>query len=141
MTEVDKLFSNLFGTFLTTGGKEYNSYPPYNIIRASETETILEYAVAGFNEKNISVEVQNNVLKISGSKDTNDIANYLYKGIGMRSFEKSFSLNKNSEVTKAEFVDGILSIYIKSATPELNKSSIPITRGQRLYLTERDDIV
>lgn len=141
MTDVDRLFSNLFGTFLSTGVKELNAYPPYNIIALSNTETVLEYAVAGFNEKQITVEVENNILRITGSKDNSDVANYLYKGIGTRSFEKRFSLNKNSEVTKAEYADGILSIHIKSATPEINKSSIPITRGERLYLTERDDII
>lgn len=141
MTDVDRLFSNLFGTFLSSGVKELNAYPPYNIIQVSDRETVLEYAVAGFNEKQISVEVENNILKISGSKDTSDIANYLYKGVATRSFEKKFSLNKNSEVTKAEYADGMLSIHIKSSTPEINKSSIPITRGQRTYLTERDDII
>lgn len=141
MTDVDRLFSNLFGTFLSSGVKELNAYPPYNVIKISDRETVLEYAVAGFNEKQITVEVENNILKIAGSKDNTDVANYLYKGIGTRSFEKRFSLNKNSEVTKAEYADGILSIYIKSSTPEINKSSIPITKGERLYLTERDDII
>jgi molecular chaperone IbpA len=141
MTNVDKLFDNLFGTFLASSVKELNAYPPYNVIRVSETETVLEYAVAGFNEKQITVEVENNILKITGTKDTSDIANYLYKGVATRSFEKRFSLHKNSEVTKAEYADGMLSIHIKSVTPESNKSLIPIVKGQRTYLTERDDIV
>lgn len=123
-------FSKTFG-----GG---SVYPPYNIIQIDETETVLEIAVAGFKETELSINVENNELKISGKKTEADIANYLYKGIGARSFERSFAVDKNSVIEKAEYADGILSVYVKSVLPENKKSStIPIGRGTREYLTER----
>jgi molecular chaperone IbpA len=117
-------------------------YPPYNIIRVDENETVLEVAVAGFKETELQVIAENGMLKVSGKKTNADIANYAYKGIGARNFERSFSLDENSVVAKAEYADGILSVYIKMILPE-NKgtNTIPIGKGNREYLTERSDIV
>lgn len=140
VTEFDKLFNDFFGSF--TRSTSTSSYPPYNVIRVSEQETVLEFAVAGFAQDEIKVDFENDILSISGKKVINDIANYVYKGIGTRSFERKFTLDKNSEVQKAELSDGILSVHIHKIVKETVKNSIPITKGtDRLYLTERDDIV
>lgn len=118
------------------------NYPPYNLIRVSETETVLEIAVAGFKETELNVSVDAGILKISGKKTNDDVANYLYKGIGTRSFEKSFTLSKDAKVTEAEYADGILAVHVQYEIAEEKKpKSIPISQGERMYLTERDDIV
>lgn len=118
------------------------SYPPYNIIRLSDTETVLEVAVAGFKEDEVKVVVEDEKLRISGKKETNEISNYVYKGIGTRAFERSFALSKDSRVSRAEYADGILSVFVTYEIPEEKKpKEIPISRGERIYLTEGDDIV
>ena len=118
------------------------SYPPYNIIRLSETETVLEIAVAGFKEDEVAVVVEDEKLKISGKKETSETSNYVYKGIGTRAFDKTFALSTDTKVTKAEYADGILSVFVHYEVPEEKKpKQIPIHRGERLYLTEGDDIV
>lgn len=113
------------------------SYPPYNIIRLSDTETVLEVAIAGFKEEEVNVVVEDEKLKISGKKETADTSNYVYKGIGTRAFERTFALSKDTKVTKAEYADGILSVFVHYEVPEEKKpKQIPVQRGERLYLTE-----
>lgn len=148
MTRIQKEIDEIINTLLfpTRYSKSFTNvgttYPPYNIIKISDSETVLEVAVAGFKENEIKVVVENGYLKISGKKENNDTANYLYKGIGTRSFEKSFALSKDTKVERAEYADGILSVFVKYEIPEEKKpKQIPITRGERIYLVEKDDTV
>jgi molecular chaperone IbpA len=115
-----------------------SAYPPYNIIRLSDTETVLELAVAGFKESEVSVTVEDNRLRITGRKEATvgDAPEYIYKGIGARSFERSFSLSPDTKVTAAEYADGILSVHVQYEIPEEKKpKQIPIIRKEEaLYL-------
>jgi molecular chaperone IbpA len=142
--EIDSIIDSMF--FPTRYTNAYansgSTYPPYNIIRLSETETVLEVAVAGFKEDEVNVLIEDNRLKVSGKKETSDSTNYVYKGIGTRSFEKSFVLPKDTKVTRAEYVDGILSVFVLYELPEEKKpKQIPIHRGERMYLSEGADAV
>jgi molecular chaperone IbpA len=142
--EIDSIIdSMLFPTRYTNAYVNSGStYPPYNIIRLSDTETVLEVAVAGFKESEVNVVVEDQRLKISGKKETSETTNYVYKGIGTRSFEKSFALSKDTKVTRAEYADGVLSVFVQYEIPEEKKpKQIPIHRGERMYLTEGTDIV
>lgn len=149
MTRLQKEFDSIIETLLYPRSysvpgyqKKGSSYPPYNIIKLSETETVIEIAVAGFKESDIDVLVEDKTLKISGKKDIGDDSNYIYKGIGTRSFERSFALSSDTKVTKAEYSDGILSVFVEYEIPEEKKpKQIPIGKGERVYLTEKDDIV
>lgn len=147
MTRLEKEFDEIVNTlmFPTRFAKTFvnsgSSYPPYNIIKVSDNETVLEVAVAGFKEEQISVTVDDGKLLVSGKKDNSNVADYIYKGISTRTFEKSFALSKDAIVEKAEYADGILSVHVKYEVPEEKKpKNIPISRGERVYLTERDDI-
>lgn len=120
-------------TFAPTG----TAYPPYNLLKLNDEVTVLEIAVAGFKESEINVIVEDGYLKIAGKKETSDSADYIYKGIGTRSFERTFALSKDAKVDKAEYADGILSVFVSYHVPEEKKpKAIPIARGERLYLTE-----
>lgn len=113
------------------------SYPPYNIIRLNEHHVVLEVAVAGFKEAELSVVVEDGELKISGRKQEAENVEYIHKGIGARAFERKFALSQDVRVEKAEYADGILSIFVEYIVPEEKKpNSIPINRGERIYLTE-----
>lgn len=145
MTRLHKELSEIFDAlmFPTRNAQAHvpasgASYPPYNLIRLSNTEAVLEVAVAGFKESEVSVTVENGQLKISGKKEsTDELPDYLYKGIGARAFERAFTLSKDAKVTAAEYADGILSVFVTYELPEEKKpKQIPITRGERLYLTE-----
>lgn len=114
------------------------SYPPYNIIRLNEQHTVLEVAVAGFKESELNVAVEEGVLKVSGRKQESDDVNYIYKGIGTRAFERNFTLSNDARIERAEYADGILSIFVEYIVPEEKKpNTIPINRVERQYLTEQ----
>src|SRR6266699_4468798 len=69
------------------------SYPPYNIERTDENHYRISLAVAGFAEKELSVEVRDGVLSVQGKreeKETPEPKHYLYQGIAGRSFERRF---------------------------------------------------
>lgn len=137
--ELDSIIDSLlFPTrYTATYANSGPSYPPYNIIRLSDTETVLEVAIAGFREEEVNVIVEDERLKISGKKESTDSSKYIYKGIGARAFERTFALSKDTKVTKAEYADGILSIFVHYEVPEEKKPrQIPVHRGERVYLTE-----
>ncbi len=126
--------------FPTRFAKAYNntggvSYPPYNIVKVSDDSLILEVAVAGFNEDEITVLVEDGYLKISGKKSAETNVEYLYKGIGTRSFERSFALSKDAIVESASFEAGILSVLVKEQVPEEKKPrQIPIKKSEKTFL-------
>lgn len=146
MTRLHQELSEIFDAlmFPTRNAQTYvpasgaSSYPPYNLIRLTNTEAVLEVAVAGFKESEVSVTVEDGYLKVSGRKEsTDEQPDYLYKGIGARAFDRAFTLSKDAKVTAAEYADGILSVFVTYELPEEKKpKQIPITRGERLYLTE-----
>lgn len=124
--------------YATTFANSGTTYPPYNIIRLPDSRTVLEIAVAGFKDNEITVTIETGHLKISGTKtETEETVEYLYKGIGARAFERTFALSKDAKVDAAEYADGILSVFVSYEIPEEKKpKQININRGNRLYLTE-----
>ena len=59
-------FDHLF-TELDHVAKHANDhYPPHNIIRTSETDYLIELAVAGFSRDELSIEVKDRTLTVIG---------------------------------------------------------------------------
>ena len=69
-----------------------NNYPPYNIVKTDKNNYNVEIALAGFNKKDITVEVENGILTIESVKDKSDkeedTLGVLHKGISKRYFKK-----------------------------------------------------
>jgi len=103
------------------------SYPPYNILQTSEDQYLIELAVAGFSEADLSIETFENVLSITASKAANentseDLPNtYLHKGIAERGFERRFQLADHVVVTGADLANGMLRINLRRELPEAMK--------------------
>lgn len=99
------------------------SYPPYNLVKASDSEFILEFALAGFTKKDINVSVDNGRLVIAGEQveQTNDSTHYIHRGIGMRKFTRTFQLPENVVVDGAKMEDGILRVSMTRIVPEEKK--------------------
>ena len=57
----DKMFDELSRT---AGSLNGSNYPPYNIIRNTETTYTIEVAVAGFTESELDVELKNGELHV-----------------------------------------------------------------------------
>ena len=104
----------------TTG----STYPPYNVARLSEDSYRIELAVAGFDSDAIEIESHENVLTISGNRESsadNDAAEYLHRGIAERGFERRFQLADHVIVENAELTNGLLVISLKRELPEALK--------------------
>lgn len=124
----DRLF-NMFDTMPQPGGGQ--SYPPYNIERLSENAYRISMAVAGFSDDEIEIEVNRNQLSVKGEKvadESDKEADFLYRGIATRSFERSFQLADHVEVQGAELKNGLLHIELKREIPEgLKPRKIPVS--------------
>jgi molecular chaperone IbpA len=100
------------------------SYPPYNIERSDENRYRISLAVAGFAEKDMTVEVKEGVLSVQGKRETetdNHEKRFLHQGIAGRSFERRFQLAENVEVRGAQLQDGLLHIDLERIVPEEKK--------------------
>lgn len=98
-------------------------YPPHNILKFSDNRFVLEIAVAGFKQEDLKIVLDKNNLIITGDKKKNENVSiietsYLHKGIGTRSFEKSFVLERYLNVQDISLSDGILSIVLERVIPE-----------------------
>ena len=127
-------FDHLFNELERVHSKANNSgYPPHNVIKESETEFIIQVAVAGFKESQIDIEVKDGFLNISGdSTETEEgVVDYIHKGISSKRFSRTFRLSEHVEVTGAALQDGILVIHLEYVVPEeLRPRKILINGGQ-----------
>ena len=111
-------FDNLFNTMLSDNVGD-TGYPPYNLIKSEEDTYLLQFALAGFKDRELDVSVKENKLTIKGeSADKEDDVEYLHKGIGKRFFERQFVLADTLHVEGCTFLRGILEIKLKQIIPE-----------------------
>jgi molecular chaperone IbpA len=94
-------------------------YPPYNIERSDETNYRVTLAVAGFAEKDLSVDVKDRVLTVSGKREEAEKPSaLLHQGIAGRGFERSFQLAEHVEVKAARLENGLLHVDLERIVPE-----------------------
>lgn len=111
-----------------------NAYPPYNIVKKDEDTYGITMAVAGFNEENLNIIVQNGQLTVSGRMEDalegEEGSEYLHRGIASRAFERTFRLADHMEVTGAELRNGLLHIALIREIPDAAKPrTISISSG------------
>ncbi len=95
------------------------SYPPYNIEQLAENDYRISMAVAGFGDKDLTVEVKEGVLTITGKRAGDESQpRFLYQGIAGRSFERRFQLADHMEVRGARLENGLLHVDIVRVIPE-----------------------
>lgn len=127
-------FDNLTRVFdaATRLDEAHFTYPPYNIVKTGEDIYRITFAVAGFGENELDVNVENNTLTVRGKvAPDNDPATYLYRGIAGRSFERKFELANHIQVFGARIENGLLHINLKREVPEaLKPRKIEIGRAQ-----------
>lgn len=108
------------------------SYPPYNIERTGENAYRITVAVAGFSEKDLSIESKESTLTIRGGKEPRaegeaGKTEMLYQGIAARAFERRFQLADHVQVTGASLENGLLHVDLLREIPEAQKArQIPI---------------
>lgn len=104
------------------------TYPPHNIVETGENSFLLEVALAGFNEVEISVFTENNKLFVNGTKDegtsTGPPRKYVHRGIATRTFKRFWTIPDGIEVDDVSFANGLLSINLKKIVPENQKKKV-----------------
>ena len=98
---------------------EDNKYPPHNVYKDG-ANYVVEIALAGWEEEDISVIVENLELTIKGEKQDSDTPakHMAYKGISTKNFSKKFVLAPHYVVTDATFKNGLLTIEVNHLLPE-----------------------
>ena len=114
--QVIRLFENN-GTRDRSGPADLATWAPPVDIYETENELVLKADLPDFEEKDIDVRVENNLLTIRGErkfeKDVNE-DNYLRVERAYGPFMRSFSLPNtvSSESVRAEYRNGVLSLYL-----------------------------
>ena len=103
-----------------------NNYPPYNIVKSGNNKYDVEVALAGFNKKDINVNVGDGMLTIESKKedkisDEDENGEVLHKGISQRYFKRSFSVADDVEVKGAKLENGLLRVSMERKVPEARK--------------------
>jgi len=98
-----------------------SGYPPYNIEVLDDNRYAITLAVAGFEEKDLDINIEKGVLTVRGSKAKEEGKEYLHKGIANRTFERKFNLADYIEVTGADMNLGLLTINLLKEIPEAMK--------------------
>ena len=103
-----------------------STYPPYNV-REKNDLGVIEFAVAGFAERDLKVEVKDQTLHVYGCKEKKSDgqlkheSDFYHKGISDRTFRKSFKLHEHIRIDGAELKDGLLKVTYKREIPESEK--------------------
>ena len=110
--------------------------PPYNIERTSENAYRITLAVAGFSDRELTVETRDSTLTVRGSKEAGAKEGakreVLYQGIAARAFERRFQLADHVVVTGASSENGLLHIDLVREVPEAQKPrTIAINKGDK----------
>jgi molecular chaperone IbpA len=112
---------NRFGTV----HESCNNYPPYNLIKESETEFRLEVALAGYKKEDIEVFTEWNKLFVEANKvETSDLEEYLYNGLAKRAFTRTWTLSDDVQLSDIKFEDGLLVLKLNRVIPEHQKRKV-----------------
>ncbi|WP_295456993.1 Hsp20 family protein [uncultured Thiodictyon sp.] len=127
-------FDRLSNALETAYRTEPGGYPPYNVEVSGENDYRITMAVAGFAEKDLSIEAKENILTVSGNRSDDEEqqdTRFLYRGIANRSFERKFQLADYVRVVEAHLENGLLHVQLRREIPEAMKPrKIEIRGGQ-----------
>ena len=122
----DQLMSKQFPNFQEEVGVSFNqgAYPKVNVYEYDDKIGIVA-EIPGLDKKNVSVEVEDQVLIISGDKHgfDSDGGKCITRELKQSAFTRSFNLGEylDGENVSATFKDGMLSISVPKIEPEKPK--------------------
>ena len=104
-----------------------DSYPPYNIEQISQSLLRITIAVAGFDKKDLEINLEGNQLQIKGSRSENDNDRiFIHRGIATRQFQRNFILAEGIEVEGASMENGLLSVDLSQPLASEESKKIEI---------------
>ena len=130
LTPFDKIFDQLidksFPNFKEETGVSFNqgAYPKVNVYEYMDSIGIVA-EIPGLDKKNVSVDVEEQVLTISGDKHgyNSDGGKCITRELKQSAFKRSFNLGEHldGENVSAKFQDGILNVSVPKIEPEQPK--------------------
>ena len=115
-------FDNMFSQLDRVRQIPQTNYPPYNIRKGSTEDTFLiELAVAGFGEEDLTITVKENNLTVEGDIGEKD-SGFVHQGISQRKFSRNFVLADDVVIKGSDLSNGILTIYGERIVPEEKKA-------------------
>ena len=115
-------FDNMFTQLDRVRQIPQTNYPPYNIRKGTTEDTFLiELAVAGFGEEDLTITVKENNLTVVGDIGEKD-GGFVHQGISQRKFSRNFVLADDVVVKGSDLSNGILTIYAERIVPEEKKA-------------------
>ena len=115
-------FDRVFDELNRVQSTSQSNYPPYNIRKGKVEDTFLiELAVAGFSEDDLTISVKENNLTITGDIGDKDNG-FIHQGISQRKFNRNFVLAEDVVVKGSDLSNGILTIYAERVVPEEKKA-------------------
>ena len=121
------LFDNFFDNFFDNGFN--NDFSPKVDIVENEKSFDLKFAVPGMEKDDLSIEIDNGFLTVSGERKIEDVnKNFHFIETGYGKFSRSFQLpdDINEEKISANCKNGILNISVMKDPKALLKKTIKI---------------
>lgn len=124
---INEVFDSFFNDFPTHLKASTQGYPVADIYRDDDGSTVLEFALAGFKKKELSIDIQpdKRSITISGHVDEN---NEKRQRIARRNFTRTYvNYDDNLDLSnaRASFENGLLSVRVPQR-PEVQPLSITI---------------
>ena len=119
----DQLMNKQFPNFQEEVGVSFNkgAYPKVNVYEHDDKISIVA-EIPGLDKKNVTVDVEDQVLTISGDKHgfEDDGGKCITRELKQSSFKRSFNLGEHldGDDVSAKFKDGMLSISVPKKEPE-----------------------
>ena len=127
----DRTFNTL--ELLASSRAKETNYPPYNIRKVSEDQYTIELAVAGFEEKDLDIELVEETLTINGNRPKESGDGLLHQGLAARDFVKKFVLSDDMVIKGAALSNGMLYVGIERIIPDEKKpQKIKLTSKSKL---------
>ena len=102
-------------------------YPPFNIEAVAENAYRITLAVAGFDEGDLAITVEDRQLVIRGRQSEDDTGRvFLHRGIAARAFQRSFVLAEGVDVAGATMENGLLHLDLRKLVPDAVVQTIKI---------------
>jgi HSP20 family protein len=129
-TSVNGLLDKFFNDVNFDNTQEEKFSPRVDVLESDKTYE-LRFAVPGFDKKSFSIDVEENVLAVSGERkmeELKDDSKFTSVQTQYGSFKRTFTLPDTVDRTKidAEYQDGILKIALPKDAVKVMKTTVKI---------------
>ena len=112
-------FDRAWNQLNTVMNLDNSGYPAYDILRTGDEEFRISISVPGFKRDDITIEARVGSVLVKGDRQVDPNHNrYLYRGIDLQGFQRTFQLPEHVKVKGARLETGMLHIDLYRELPE-----------------------